>query len=145
MRGGNTQTSGGSGSLKILFDNVVTDRSNGTTGITYSAGNFTNSTGLKITVLITYQILWLGIGPSQEEGQFQSWIEMTSGPEKFGFSTFDPGSSNIFQTGSVTMALAANESFFLNTYQGVGTVTVGGAGFGMNAGYTNKIHITRFS
>jgi len=107
----------------ITFDSVDTSMTaQGTTGITYNAGTFTNSSGRVLTVLVTYMIAFT---TSNSSGTRQVWI-LYNNTTRFG----QLGTSGVTDfnnsASSAVLILQPNDYFVIRAWQNSGsTLTVG--------------------
>jgi len=104
----------------ILQYQVLDGTSQGTTGLTYNAGVFTNTSGRTIVVSVTFTVFWL---TASSTGARVIYITLTNGA-----STRRPcvqgvqanASDYTYLNGSAVFALANNDYFTTNAWQNSG-------------------------
>lgn len=116
----------------ITFDTIY--NSLGTTGITYSGGTFTNTSGSTIVVSITYTVNY---GNSSSAGTRQTFLNYncaSGGANRYGCAS-SPGNNDYnIVSGSVIMVLNNNDYILLNAWQNSGSTLTSPA-------YANTIQI----
>lgn len=98
----------------ILFDGSTFNTS-GTSGITYSAGTFTNSNSYTISIHINYNISFGG-----NAGATYKYAQVACGGNYYGYSMFPLGSTYVTSvTGGVILTLAPSATFYIGVGVGV--------------------------
>jgi hypothetical protein len=133
---------------RALFDTQDVLNS-GTTGLTYSAGVFTNTSGSTRTFLINVMIAF----SANVTGQRIVWIHyngeanLDDNTKRYGYMDTNAATGGVELTiipTSAVLTLANNETFTINCWQNSGaSLTIGGnGGSGVTTGYGSRITAT---
>ena len=107
-----------SGSLTILYWNTADSMSQGTTGITYNAGNFVNTSGKTLVFMVTYTV-----GFSSNDSGLRETFIFVNDTTRYGIVRVNAatGNSITFNSGSAMITLANNAYLSIYALQTCGS------------------------
>lgn len=139
--------------VRVSFDTGDSAQgfNSGDVGLTYDSttniGRFTNTSGRRIMLQVNFQVAWSG---GYTNGIRFAWIRWNGSlGNRIGYSAIGPvpvTNEITVNNGSGIVGLDANQFFEVWCYQSTGvTLTTGASGSGADAGYANRIQITRLN